>query len=85
MNDIPVTLGKDRSGLDIVVARASYDVMWERLPIVLAEMGFSIEARNRSQGVIEVKYSPADDDYWKALGIPPLQLIAAISISKLVI
>lgn len=74
VKNIPISLGKDRSGLSVIIARAPFNVMWERLPLTLESMGFSIEDRNRSQGTFEVHYSSPGDDYWSALDILPLDL-----------
>ncbi len=72
MQQIPINLGKDRSGLSVVIARASFPIMWERLPSLLTQMGFDIEERNRSQGKIIVKYSPPDDEFFEKLQTKPL-------------
>jgi outer membrane protein assembly factor BamC len=74
LKSIPVSMGTDRSGLPVVIARSDYDSLWRRIPLVLSQSGFSIEDRNRSQGTIKVKYSSPDDDFWSRLGIEPLQL-----------
>ncbi|SHO55835.1 outer membrane protein assembly factor BamC [Vibrio quintilis] len=71
---IPVSMGTDRSGLPVMIARSDYDNLWRRLPLVLSQSGFSVEDRNRSQGTIKVKYSSPDDDFWSALGVKPLPL-----------
>ncbi|MGF1727242.1 outer membrane protein assembly factor BamC [Photobacterium nomapromontoriensis] len=74
VKQIPISMGQDRSGLPIIIARAPYNVLWERLPDVLDEIGFSVEGRNRSQGVVEVKYSSPGDDFWTTLGTQPVDL-----------
>ncbi|CAM3748527.1 Outer membrane protein assembly factor BamC precursor [Vibrio aerogenes CECT 7868] len=71
---IPVSMGTDRSGLPVVIARSDYLALWNRISLVLSQSGFSVEDRNRSQGTIKVKYSPPDDDFWSALGVQPLPL-----------
>lgn len=74
VKQIPISMGQDRSGLPIIIARAPYSVLWERLPDVLGELGFSIEGRSRSQGVVEVKYNTPDDEFWTELGTQPIDL-----------
>lgn len=74
VKQIPISMGQDRSGLPIIIARAPYNVFWERLPDVLGQLGFSVEGRNRSQGLVEVKFKSPDDAFWTELGTQPIQL-----------
>ncbi|WP_434356424.1 outer membrane protein assembly factor BamC [Parasalinivibrio latis] len=74
VKQIPISMGKDRGGLPVIIARAPYEVFWERLPDVLGQLGFTVEDRNRSQGTVEVKYSRPDDEVWEKLGIQPLDM-----------
>lgn len=69
---IPISMGLDRSGLPIIIARAPYNIFWERLGELLPMMGLTIEDRNRSQGTIEVKYKEPDDEFWQEIGTKPL-------------
>lgn len=69
---IPITMGQDRSGLPVIIARAPYNIFWERLGELLPMMGFTIEDRNRSQGTIELKYKEPDDEFWEEIGTKPL-------------
>ncbi|WP_413113930.1 outer membrane protein assembly factor BamC [Thaumasiovibrio sp. DFM-14] len=71
---VAVNMGQDRSGLPVIIARAEYDVFWERLPILLEQTGFTISGRNRSQGEIEVKFKAPNDEYWQEIGIKPIRL-----------
>ena len=71
---IPITFGYDRSGLPVMIARAEYDVFWQRLPQILTPMGFNITDRNRSQGTVKVKYNEPDSDFWKAHNTQPIDL-----------
>ncbi|GAL08466.1 lipoprotein-34 precursor [Photobacterium aphoticum] len=73
VKQIPISMGQDRSGLPVIIARAPYDVFWERLPSLLDQFGFTVEGRNRSQGIVEVKYKPMDDEFWQEIGTKPLQ------------
>ncbi|MDD9154845.1 outer membrane protein assembly factor BamC [Aliivibrio sp. S4TY2] len=69
---IPISMGQDRSGLPVIIARAPYNIFWERLGELLPMMGLTIEDRNRSQGTIEVKYKEPDDEFWEEIGTKPL-------------
>ncbi|MCW8331788.1 outer membrane protein assembly factor BamC [Photobacterium sp. SDRW27] len=74
VKQIPISMGQDRSGLPVIIARAPYNIFWERLPSLLGQLGFSVEGRNRSQGVVEVKFKSPDDEFWTELGTKPIQL-----------
>ena len=74
VKQIPISMGQDRSGLPVIIARAPYNVFWERLPTVLGQLGFTVEGRNRSQGLVEVKFKSPDDAFWAELGTQPIQL-----------
>ncbi|EAS41398.1 outer membrane protein assembly factor BamC [Photobacterium profundum] len=74
VKQIPISMGKDRSGLPVIIARAAYDVFWERLPSLVEDLGFTVEGRNRSQGVVEVKFRSPDDAFWTELGAKPIML-----------
>lgn len=74
VKQVPISMGQDRSGLPVIIARAPYNVFWERLPLVLNEIGFTVESRNRSQGLVEVKYRSPDDEFWTELGTKPIML-----------
>ncbi|OBT16920.1 outer membrane assembly protein BamC [Vibrio sp. UCD-FRSSP16_10] len=69
---IPLSLGKDRSGLPIVIARARYDVFWQRIPELLPTLGFELDERNQSQGTIKTSYAAPDDEFWESIGTKPL-------------
>ncbi|MGF1702791.1 outer membrane protein assembly factor BamC [Photobacterium makurazakiensis] len=74
VKQIPISMGRDRSGLPIIIARAPYNVFWERFPEVLGDLGFTVEGRNRSQGTVEVKFKSPDDEFWTELGTKPIAL-----------
>jgi len=71
---IPISMGKDRSGLPVIIARAQYNVFWQRMTQVLPMLGFTLEERNQSQGLIKAKYSAPDDEFWTSIGTKPLTL-----------
>jgi outer membrane protein assembly factor BamC len=69
---IPISMGQDRSGLPIIIARAPYSVVWQRLPELLPILGLTLEERNRSQGTMKVKYKAPDDEFWESIGTKPI-------------
>ncbi|CAK4068955.1 outer membrane protein assembly factor BamC [Vibrio sp. MarTm2] len=71
---IPITMGSDRSGFPVIIARTPYNVLWQRLPRLLPNMGFTIEERNQSQGTIKAKYASPDDEFWTEIGVKPIGL-----------
>ncbi|AUI86705.1 outer membrane protein assembly factor BamC [Vibrio azureus] len=74
VKQIPITMGKDRSGLPVIIARAPYNVAWDRMPTVLPKMGFRVEERRQSQGIITAKYASPDDAFWNDIGVKPIDL-----------
>jgi len=74
VKQIPIIMGKDRSGLPVIVARAQYNMLWQRLPNILPKMGFKIEERSQSQGTITAKYASPDDEFWNDIGVKPVEL-----------
>lgn len=74
VKQIPITMGSDRSGFPVIIARTSYDVLWQRLPNLMPQFGFTLEERNQSQGTIKAKYSAPDDAFWQDIGVKPISL-----------
>ncbi|MFV0449410.1 MAG: outer membrane protein assembly factor BamC [Vibrio sp.] len=74
VKQIPISMGADRSGLPVIIARSPYDVLWPRLPNILPRMGFTIEERSQSQGTVKAKYAAPDDDFWQEIGVQPIEL-----------
>ncbi|TCI05492.1 outer membrane protein assembly factor BamC [Corallincola luteus] len=54
----PITLavGKDASGLPAFIASAGFERTWARLALVISDLGFTIEDRNKSLGTYYVRY-----------------------------
>ncbi|CAH0524997.1 outer membrane protein assembly factor BamC [Vibrio hippocampi] len=71
---IPVSMGTDRSGLPVIIARTSYDVLWQRAPKLLPQMGFTVLTRNQSQGTITATYASPNDEFWNSVGLKPIDL-----------
>ncbi|OHY92686.1 outer membrane protein assembly factor BamC [Vibrio rotiferianus] len=76
VKQIPITMGTDRSGLPVIIARAQYNVLWQRLPELLPKIGFTIESRSQSQGTVEARYASPDDAFWNDIGVKPIDLDA---------
>ncbi|MDC0611079.1 outer membrane protein assembly factor BamC [Vibrio sp.] len=74
MNNIAVQMGSDRSGLPVIIARAPYNVLWERLPDAIIRINMAIQDRTQSQGSIKVDYTTPDDDVWASFRVEPLPL-----------
>lgn len=74
VKQIPISLGTDRSGFPVIVARTPYNVLWQRAPSLLPAMGFTLEERNQSQGTIKAKYAEPDDAFWQEVGLKPIGL-----------
>lgn len=74
VKQIPITMGSDRSGFPVIIARTPYNVLWQRLPTILPRIGFNIEERNQSQGTLKAKYASPDDEFWNEIGVKPLEL-----------
>ncbi|WP_261903010.1 outer membrane protein assembly factor BamC [Vibrio fortis] len=71
---IPISMGSDRSGFPVIIARTPYNVLWQRLPKLLPQMGFELEERNQSQGTVKAKYASPDDEFWDEIGLKPIDL-----------
>ncbi|OLQ90677.1 outer membrane protein assembly factor BamC [Vibrio panuliri] len=74
IKQIPISMGTDRSGLPVIIARSPYDVLWSRLPNILPAMGFKLEERNQSQGTVKASYVEPDDEFWQQVGVKPIEL-----------
>ncbi|PWI34434.1 outer membrane protein assembly factor BamC [Vibrio albus] len=74
VQQIPVSVGKDRNGLPVIIARAQYNIFWKRAADILPKLGFKLKDRNQSQGVIETEYNEADEEFWQRLDMAPLSL-----------
>ncbi|SQI37719.1 Lipoprotein 34 precursor [Providencia alcalifaciens] len=66
---IDVQSGSDDTGLPVVIVRAPYDAVWERLPHALESVGMKVGDRSRSAGSVMVTYKGLSSSEWQALGI----------------
>ena len=71
---IPVSMGTDRSGLPVIIARAPYNLFWQRMTNILPKIGFKLEERNESQGMMKAQYFSPDDEFWQSIGVKPLEM-----------
>ncbi|MGR5120261.1 outer membrane protein assembly factor BamC [Vibrio astriarenae] len=78
VKQIPITMGTDRSGLPVIIARTQYNVLWQRLPSLMSNMGFTIEERNQSQGQMKARFAAQDDEFWQEIGVKPVNLEAGV-------
>ncbi|PMH41061.1 outer membrane assembly protein BamC [Vibrio sp. 10N.286.49.B3] len=74
VKQIPISMGRDRSGFPVIIARTQYDLLWQRLPDLLPNMGFTIDERNQSQGTLKATYATPDDEFWDSVGVKPMDL-----------
>lgn len=65
---INVQSGADDTGLPVLIVRAPFNAVWNRLPNVLPKVGMKITDTTRSQGRIEVKYDALSGADWTTLG-----------------
>ncbi|KNC88897.1 outer membrane protein assembly factor BamC [Trabulsiella odontotermitis] len=58
----------DDTGLPMLVVRAPFNQVWQRLPATLKKVGMEVTDSTRSQGSIAVTYKPLSDSSWQELG-----------------
>jgi len=68
IGEIDVQSGADDTGLPVLIIRAPYGNVWERLPTALAKAGMKVTDSSRPQGTLTAKYSPLGSDAWDTLG-----------------
>lgn len=66
---IVLQAGRDDTGLPVVIVRAPYANVWERLPEVLESIGMKIDDRNRPQGLITMSFKSSSST-WAELNVP---------------
>jgi outer membrane protein assembly factor BamC len=72
--NIAFSMGTDRSGLPIIIARTTFDIAWHRVPRLIEQFGFEVKDKSQSQGSMKVKYRPADKEIWDNFNITPLTI-----------
>ncbi|ARD40734.1 outer membrane protein assembly factor BamC [Edwardsiella ictaluri] len=68
LGQIDVQSGADDTGLPLLIVRAPYAQVWERLPSVLPRVGMVISDSSRSQGTVSVSYKEPSSSIWESLG-----------------
>ncbi|MEN3752194.1 outer membrane protein assembly factor BamC [Mangrovibacter yixingensis] len=68
IREIDVQSGADDTGLPMLVVRAPFNMVWDKLPAALGKMGMKVTDRTRSQGNLSVTYKPVSDSAWRELG-----------------
>ena len=63
-----VQSASDDTGLPMLVVRAPFNQVWQRLPATLEKVGMKVTDSTRSQGSIAVTYKPLSDSRWRDLG-----------------
>lgn len=58
----------DDTGLPMLIVRAPFNQLWQRLPRALEQVGMKVTDSTRSQGSIEITYKPLSDSRWRELG-----------------
>lgn len=66
---IDVQSGSDATGLPVVIVRAPFDAVWERLPHTLENVGMKVGDRSRSTGSVMVTYKGLSSSEWQNLGV----------------
>jgi len=67
-SQIDVQSAADDTGLPMLVVRAPFNVVWNRLPATLEKVGMKVTDSTRSTGSVAVTYKPLSDSNWQALG-----------------
>ncbi|ABG14217.1 outer membrane protein assembly factor BamC [Yersinia pestis] len=65
---LDVQSGSDDTGLPLLIVRAPYAVVWERLPAALEKVGMKVTDRSRPQGTVSVTSKSLSSSSWDALG-----------------
>lgn len=65
---LDVQSGSDDTGLPLLIVRAPYAVVWERLPAALEKVGMKVTDRSRPQGTVSVTSKSMSSSSWDALG-----------------
>lgn len=65
---LDVQSSSDETGLPMLVVRAPYSTVWERLPAALEKLGMKVGDRSRPQGTVTVTHKSLSSKEWNALG-----------------
>lgn len=68
VSEFDVQSAADDTGLPMLVVRAPFNAVWNKLPATLEKVGMKVTDLTRSKGSIAVTYKPLSDSGWAALG-----------------
>jgi outer membrane protein assembly factor BamC len=71
---LDVQSGADDVGLPVLIVRAPYVAVWDRLPAALEKLGMKVGDRSRPQGTVAVTYKSLSSSDWDALGVKDPEL-----------
>lgn len=71
---LDVQSGADDVGLPVLIVRAPYATVWDRLPAALEKLGMKVGDRSRPQGTVAVTYKSLSSSDWSALGVKDPEL-----------
>ena len=60
----------------MLIVRAPFNLVWQRLPGALEKVGMKVTDSSRSQGSFSVTYKPLSDSGWTDLGARDPQLVS---------
>ncbi|WON75796.1 outer membrane protein assembly factor BamC [Serratia sp. UGAL515B_01] len=66
---LDVQNGTNDAGLPMLIVRAPFPVVWERLPATLEKLGMKVRDRSRSKGSVSVTYKSPSAKDWGAMGV----------------
>lgn len=68
VSQFDVQSSADDTGLPMLVVRAPFNAVWDKLPTTLQKVGMKVTDSTRSKGSIAVTYKPLSDSEWTQLG-----------------
>lgn len=68
VSQFDVQSSADDTGLPMLVVRAPFNAVWDKLPATLQKVGMKVTDSTRSKGSIAVTYKPLSDSEWTQLG-----------------
>lgn len=63
-----VQSASDDTGLPMLIVRAPFNQLWQRLPDTLKKVGMKVTNSTRSEGSLAVTYDPLSESQWEDLG-----------------
>ncbi|MGP1959049.1 MAG: outer membrane protein assembly factor BamC [Arsenophonus sp. NC-CH8-MAG3] len=66
---IDVKTSNDSSGLPQIIVHAPYDIVWDKLLLILESIGMQVDDHNHSTGSINITYNGMIDSDWQSIAI----------------